>query len=78
MAVPAGNDNQPEIIYGLHAVREALRAASRPLLRVMVTHDDRRLGDLLRLARQARIPVHMEPRAALDRLVPSGKHQGVV
>ena len=32
----------------------------------------------LRLAREQRVPVYVEPRVALDRLVPGGRHQGVV
>jgi 23S rRNA (guanosine2251-2'-O)-methyltransferase len=78
MARPAGSGDSSELIYGVHAVREALRAATRPLLKVVVSQEDRRLADVVKLARQADVPVHLEPRAALDRLVPSGKHQGIV
>ena len=74
----AGNGNHADIIYGLHAVREALRSGSRPLLRLLLIHQDRQFADIAQLAKSARVPIHVEPRLALDRLVPDGKHQGVV
>lgn len=76
MAPAAGS--APELLYGLHPVREALLAGTRPLLRVLVLGTDRQFADVVRLARSAGVPVHVEPRPALDRLVPHGKHQGVV
>lgn len=78
MAPVDGNDNAPEVIYGLHAVREVLRAGVRPLQRLLVLATDRQFGEVVRLAREQRVPVHVEPRAAFDRLVPAGHHQGVV
>ncbi len=78
MAPAAGSGNAHELLYGLHAVREALRAGTRPLLRILVVREDRQFSDLVRLARSAKIPIHIEPRPVLDRLVPDGKHQGVI
>jgi len=78
MAPVAGSGNSHELLYGLHAVREALRAGTRSLLRILVIRQDRQFADLVRLARSAKIPVHLEPRPVLDRLVPDGKHQGVI
>lgn len=78
MGPPAGKDNTPELLYGLHAVREALRAGTRPLIRLLVARQDRHMADLVRLARAAGVPVHVEPQAALDRLVPDGRHQGII
>lgn len=78
MGPAAGSGDAPELLYGLHAVREALRSGTRPLLRLILARDDRAAGELVRLARTARVPVRVEPRAALDRLVPHGRHQGVV
>ncbi|MGZ9190028.1 MAG: TrmH family RNA methyltransferase, partial [Nitrospira sp.] len=78
MAPADGNDNPPEVIYGLHAVREALRAGVRPLQRLLVLGTDRQFGEIVRLARAQRVPVHIEPRAAFDRFVPAGSHQGVI
>ena len=78
MAPVDGSDNSLDVIYGLHAVREALRAGVRPIQRLLVLGTDRQFGEISRLARAQRVPVRVEPRAALDRLVPSGHHQGVV
>jgi len=78
MAPPVGSAETPELLYGLHAVREALRSGARPLLRLLVIRLDRQFADIARLARSAGIPVHVEPRPVLDRLVPDGRHQGVV
>src|SRR5437868_4176849 len=77
--VPAdGSDSPPELIYGLHAVREALRAGTRPLQRLLVLRTDRQFGDLVQSAKTKQIPVHIEPPPAFDRLVPTGNHQGVI
>lgn len=77
MAPAAGSANRPEIIYGLHAVREAFRAG-RPLIRLQVVSLHGQFQELVHLARIRHIPVHVEPRAALDRLALGGRHQGVV
>jgi 23S rRNA (guanosine2251-2'-O)-methyltransferase len=74
----AGNGKNADIVYGLHAVREALRSGTRPLLKLLLVHQDRQFIDIVQLAKAARVPIHVEPRAALDRLVPHGKHQGVI
>lgn len=78
MAPAAGNDETSEVLYGLHAVREALRSGTRPLQKLLVLRQDRQFADIVRLARAAQVPVHLEPHAVLDRLVPHGKHQGVI
>ena len=78
MAPAAGSDSQPELLYGLHAIREALRAGTRPLQRLLVQRTDRQYAELIQQAKAKRIPIHIEPPAAFDRLVPGGKHQGVI
>jgi 23S rRNA (guanosine2251-2'-O)-methyltransferase len=78
MARADGSDEASEVLYGVHAVREALRAGNRPLLRILVSRQDRHVADLVRLARAARVPVHVEPKGALDRRVPARRHQGVI
>src|SRR6187399_904824 len=79
LTAPAGgSDSRPELIYGLHAVREALRAGSRPLQRLLMLRTDRQFTDLVEQAKAQRIPVHIEPSPAFDRLVPGGNHQGVI
>lgn len=78
MAPAAGNVEESELLYGLHAIREALRAGTRPLQRLLVQRTDRQFAELVRHAKAKCIPVHIEPAAVFDRLVPGGKHQGVV
>lgn len=78
MAPAAGSDSNQDLLYGLHAVREALKAGTRPLQRVLVTRTDKQFADLVQLARAHQVPVHVTPSASLDRMVPGGKHQGAV
>src|ERR1700704_1964847 len=79
LTAPAGGSgSSPDLLYGLHAVREALRAGTRPLQRLIVLRTDRQFSDLVQLARAQQIPVHIEPPPAFDRLVPGGNHQGVI
>ena len=73
-----GSADRRELLYGLHAVREALKAGARPIHRLVVLRPDRQFADLVRVAKAKGIPVHIEPPAAFDRLVAHGKHQGVV
>ncbi len=78
MAPAGGSANPQELLYGLHAVREALKAGTRPLQRLLVIRTDKQFSDLVQLARARHVPVHVQPLASLDRLVPGGKHQGIV
>src|SRR5207237_3653603 len=39
---------------------------------------DRQFSDIAQLAKAQRVPVHIEPPSAFDRLVPSGHHQGEI
>jgi len=78
MAPAGGNDSPQEILYGLHAVREALKAENRPLQRLLVLRTDKQYTDVVQLARSRRIPIHVQPLASFDRLVPNGRHQGVI
>lgn len=78
MAPPGGSGDASAYLYGIHALKEALRSRARPILRLSVVRKDGQFAELVHLAREIGVPVHVEPRAALDRLVPSGKHQGAV
>ncbi len=78
MAPAGGSADAREILYGLHAVREALKAGNRPLQRILVLRTDKQFTDLVQLARSRHVPVHVQPQISFDRLVPNGKHQGVV
>ena len=59
-------------------MREALRAGTRPLQRVLVLRPDRQFHDLIQLAKARGVPVHIEPPQVFERLVPEGHHQGIV
>lgn len=78
MAPAAGSADAQDILYGLHAVREALKAGSRPLQRLIVIRTDKQFFELVQLARSLHVPIHVQPSASLDRLVPGGRHQGIV
>jgi 23S rRNA (guanosine2251-2'-O)-methyltransferase len=67
-------------IYGLMPVVEALRAGRRNLESITIAEGARheRLGELLQLAKQARVPIHRVPRVTLDRTDGSVNHQGVI
>src|SRR4029079_3021936 len=77
-APAAGSDSRPDLLYGLHAVREALRAGSRPLQRLLVQRTDRQFADIVQQAKARQIPVHIQPPPAFDRLVREGNHQGII
>ena len=82
------DDSSPEekapgtqnIVYGVNAVLEALRAGKRSIDSITILESARpdRLKVLLELARQKRIPVHRVPRLDLDRNLGDARHQGVV
>jgi len=74
-----------DLIYGRHPVLEALRAgeAVSEILLADGARAHDALGQIVRLARAAGIPIKHAPRAALDRLVAgqgrgAANHQGVV
>lgn len=73
-----GSADRRDLLYGLHAVREALKAGARQIQRLVVVRTDRQYADLVHAAKAKGIPVHIEPPAAFDRLIAHGKHQGVV
>lgn len=75
---PDGSGDRPEVVFGLHTLREILRANTRPLLRIHVIRPDRQFSDLVQLARSNGIPVHIDPPERLDRLIRQGRHQGIV
>ncbi|MFQ5927374.1 MAG: 23S rRNA (guanosine(2251)-2'-O)-methyltransferase RlmB [Terriglobia bacterium] len=75
------------ILYGIHAVEEAL-AAGRPLERLLVVRPygrgsprgrrGKRVERLVAAARRGSIPVRFVPRQEADRLAGTSHHQGVV
>lgn len=62
----------------MHVVTEALRAGTRPFLRLFVARQDRQYSELSKLAKTKGIPVFVRPRQYLDRLVSRANHQGVL
>lgn len=69
-----------EILYGVHAVEEALRAGRRRFDHVLVARErhDERLARLVAACREAGVRVRQEPREHLTQLAGTHAHQGVV
>jgi len=60
-------------------VIEALRAKTRSFVKIILTHRNRQFSYIIQLAKTQGIPIAIEPKQSLDRLVPRGKtHQGVI
>jgi 23S rRNA (guanosine2251-2'-O)-methyltransferase len=74
----SGNDKSSETVYGIHAVREAVRL--RPVEYVLVAQgqSSRRVQEIVDACRAAGISVRFVPRAALDREAGHARHQDVV
>lgn len=72
-------DGDADLIFGRNAVLEAIRAGERPREVIVSAGAGARgaLGEVIGRAERAGVPVRHVPRAALDRLVGSGRHQGV-
>lgn len=68
------------LIYGVHAVEEALAARGRSFEFVAIAagRGDARLQKIVQLCRAAGVPVRTIPRDQLTRLANTGSHQGVV
>src|SRR6185437_1671084 len=68
------------IIFGIHAVEEALSARQRGFDYVAVMHGraDARIQKIAQLCRAAGVPLRTMPREQLTRLARAANHQGVV
>lgn len=68
-----------DMLYGVNAVLEALRAGKRQIETITILESARpdRLKPLLDLAREKGVPVHRVPRLELDRSLGDVRHQGV-
>ena len=68
------------IIYGIHAVEEALKARARGFEYVAVARErhDPRMQRVLEACRATGVPVRQVPRDQLARLAQTAAHQGVV
>lgn len=74
------DEERPEVLFGLHAVVEALEAGKRTIDRVLVSRENggHNLGRLLRAARASGVPVTHLPKEILARKTGSrSTHQGV-
>lgn len=69
-----------EVLYGLHPVEEALRAASRQFDHVCVARErhDQRLQRVIDACRETGVRLRFEPREHLTKLARTPGHQGVV
>ncbi|HEY1986904.1 MAG TPA: 23S rRNA (guanosine(2251)-2'-O)-methyltransferase RlmB [Terracidiphilus sp.] len=69
-----------EVLYGVHAVEEALRAGRRRFDQVMVARErvDDRLSRLIAQCREASVRVRQEGRDQLTQMAGTAAHQGVV
>jgi 23S rRNA (guanosine2251-2'-O)-methyltransferase len=68
-----------EYIYSRNAVYEALRAMRRPIFKIQISEgaqDKGRLAEILRMAKELKIPVEKVQRGRLDKI--HENHQGVV
>jgi len=69
-----------DVLYGFHAVEEALRAGNRSLDHVEVARErhDQRLQGVIDLAREKGVSLRFVAREQLDRLARTKSHQGLV
>src|SRR5215469_18643894 len=75
-----GYTSSVPLIYGIHAVEEALAARGRRFEYIAVAsgRGDNRLQKIVQLCRATGIPVRTIPRDQLTRLAKTAGHQGVV
>ena len=68
-----------EVIYGIHAVSEALKSRGRGFEYVAVARErrDNRVQRIMNACRQQGVAVRQVPREELDRLARTANHQGV-
>ena len=72
--------DEQNVVYGVNAVLEALRAGKRQVETITILQSARpdRLKAVLDLAREKGVPVQRVPRLDLDRSLGDARHQGVV
>ena len=72
--------DEQNMVYGVNAVIEALRAGKRQVEAITILQSARpdRLKAVLDLAREKGVPVQRVPRLDLDRSLGEARHQGVV
>jgi len=68
------------LVYGIHAVEEALKAGSPRIERICVERGQRspRIQQIIDLAREKHVPFSFEEKSWLDRKAEGERHQGVL
>jgi 23S rRNA (guanosine2251-2'-O)-methyltransferase len=68
------------VIFGLHAVQSLLQRQPKNVLELWVSasRNDARIGEVIALAEQNRLPIRQLDRDALDKRSGNGRHQGVI
>lgn len=69
-----------DVIYGIHAVEEALRSRADGIEHIAVAKDrkDAKLQKIIDECRKKGVRIRFEPREQLERLAKGDRHQGVV
>jgi 23S rRNA (guanosine2251-2'-O)-methyltransferase len=69
-----------DYLYGLHSIQAALEKAPDSVSELWVDagRHDKRIAQILELASHTGVTVHSVAKHELDRMVPDGRHQGVV
>ncbi len=70
--------SQPDSIYGINAVREAIGARPMDYVLIAAGQHGRRVQEIVNACRSAGVSVRFAPRAALDRAAGTSHHQDVV
>jgi 23S rRNA (guanosine2251-2'-O)-methyltransferase len=70
--------HSPDVLYGINAVKEAIKSRSIDHVLVRKGAGARRLQEILDGCRARRIPLRFAPRQALERLAQTDHHQDVV
>jgi len=67
-------------VYGIHPVLEELSADPCRVEKIFIVEKagGEKINSILELARARRVAVHFQPRAWIERQIPSSKHQNVV
>ena len=75
-----GAGAKSQLVAGLHSVRTALKHGPGAVERLWVEarRKDRRVQEIVDLARGASVPIEFVTRQALDGMVPGANHQGAV
>lgn len=75
------NENNLDIIYGIHPVQEALRSKKRNVTQLYVSDGKaghRAVEDIIRMAKRANVKIDRIDVKTLDRLTHHANHQGVM